>query len=474
VCCKRTELRAAVLSSTPLNSTVSRTYSYVRSVLESLSSVRGICRFLLALSVWTGLPCQVPETLGADSTSRVDAELVDLYRHFHSHPELSFQESETSQRLAAELRKSGFEVTERVGGYGVVGVLSNGDGPTVMVRSDMDALPVTEATELSYASKVQATDDQGVEVGVMHACGHDVHMTCLVGVARSLVRRKADWRGTLLLIGQPAEERGAGAQAMLEDGLFRRFGKPDYALALHVDPTLAAGSVGYAPGFCMANIDSVDITIHGRGGHGASPHMTVDPIVIACRLVIDLQTIVSRRVNPIEPAVITVGSIHGGTKHNVIPDKVHLQLTVRSFSDEVRKQLRTEIERKTLAAARSSGAPDPEIAISEGVPSLYNDPDLTQRTATVFRRVLGDDRVVKKDPDMVGEDFGLFGRAGVPICMYRLGSGTREAIQRARKGETTLPSLHSPQYRPDPEPTIATGVTCMTAAVLELLAKDGR
>jgi hippurate hydrolase len=394
--------------------------------------------------------------------------LGELYRHLHRHPELSFQETKTAARIAAELRKAGIEVTEGVGKTGVVGLLRNGDGPTIMVRTDLDALPITEATDVPYASQATARDDEGNTVGVMHACGHDVHMTCLVGVARLLAESRDRWKGTLMFVCQPAEERGGGARKMLADGLFERFPKPDYALALHVDATLEAGKVGYTPGFFLANVDSVDIIVRGRGGHGAQPHLAIDPIVIACKLVLDLQTIVSREVKPTDPAVVTVGSIHGGTKHNIIPDEVKLQVTVRSYSDETRQHLLDSIENKALAAAASARAPKPTVSVSEGTPATYNDPELAERGAELFRKLLGPDAVVRRDPEMGAEDFSEYGRAGVPIFMFRLGSVPAARIEAADAGQP-LPSLHSSLYHPEPEPTIKTGVKAMSALVLELL-----
>ncbi len=283
-------------------------------------------------------------------------EIVKLYQHFHTHPELSFHEKETAAHLAKEWEAVGAEVTTGVGGHGVVGIIRNGEGPTLMLRTDLDALPVTEQTGLGYASQVKVTNpDDGTETGVMHACGHDIHIANIIGVARYLAANKDLWKGTLMMIGQPAEERGAGARAMLDDGLFEKFPKPDYAVALHVDASTAAGTVGYRAGYALANVDSVDITCHGRGGHGAYPHTTIDPIVQAAQLVLALQTIVAREVKPQEPAVVTVGSIHGGTKHNIIPDECHLQITVRSYADDIRKLLLESIERKAKGIAIAAG-----------------------------------------------------------------------------------------------------------------------
>jgi hippurate hydrolase len=359
-----------------------------------------------------------------------------------------------------------------VGGHGVVGILENGDGPTLMLRADMDALPVVEETGLDYASKVQVTDARGAVVGVMHACGHDMHMTNLLGTLRYFKQHRDAWRGTVMAIFQPAEERGGGAQAMLDDGLFRKFDKPDYALALHVAADRATGRIAARPGYALANVDSVDITIRGRGGHGAYPHTTIDPIVIAARLVLDLQTIVSREVKPIEPAVVTVGAIHGGTKHNVIGDECRLQLTVRSFTPEVREQLIDAIRRKAKAQADSSGAPEPEITVSDGTPSLWNDPKLTERVLASIRKAIGDKNVEESEPSMGGEDFGRFGGAGVPIAMMSVGSVSDERLAKYREADGSEPSLHSPRYYPDVEPTITTGVTALVTASLELLPPE--
>ncbi|MBS0261382.1 MAG: amidohydrolase [Planctomycetes bacterium] len=398
------------------------------------------------------------------------ADLLPLYHHFHTHPELSFQEEQTAARLADELRKLGLEVTTKVGRHGVVGLLRNGAGPTVMVRTDLDALPVTETTGVPYASKATGTDKNGNTVGVMHACGHDIHMTCLIGTAQYLTQHKSAWKGTVMFIGQPAEEIGGGAIAMLNDGLFRRFGKPDFALALHVDAALPAGQVGYRAGYFLANVDSVDITLRGKGGHGAYPHKTIDPIVQAAHLIIDLQTIVSRENSPFEPAVITVGAIRGGNKHNIIPDECKLQLTVRSYSDAVRKKLLDGIKRKAKAVAEGAGAPEPTVEFSDAIPATRNDEDLVARVMPAIERTLGDKNVVKLELSMGGEDFSQYGLAGVPIFMFRLGSISTDRIAEHVRQEKPLPSLHAPEYYPTPEPTIATGVAAMSAAVLDLLA----
>jgi amidohydrolase len=400
--------------------------------------------------------------------------LESLYKQLHAHPELSLQEVQTAARLAKELRDIGFQVTTHVGGQGLVAVLKNGEGPTVLVRTDMDALPVVELTGLPYASKVRARDRNGNDVGVMHACGHDMHMTCWVGTARVLAEMKDRWQGTLVLIGQPAEEIGAGARMMLEDGLFQRFPRPDYCLALHCDPRTAYGQVAYTDGMACANVDSVDITVRGRGSHGAAPHLGIDPIVIAARLILDLQTIVSRETNPTDPAVVTVGSIHGGTKHNIIPDEVKLQLTVRTTKDSVRKHTLEAIERMAKAAAQAAQAPEPIVKMIPGefTPALVNHAALTRKTIALFQEVLGAEKVHERPATMGGEDFSRYGRQGIPIFMYFLGTFPPERIAEAKKGGgRPIPSLHSDLYYPIPEPSIKTGVLTMSAAVLNLVGK---
>ncbi len=398
--------------------------------------------------------------------------LEALYKHLHSNPELSLREARTSARLARELKEIGFEVTERVGGYGVVGVLKNGKGPVVMVRTDMDALPVVERTGLSYASKVRVRDKNENEVGVMHACGHDMHMTCWTGAARVLTNMKERWKGTLVFIGQPAEEVGAGARMMLEAGLFTKFPRPDYAFALHCAPNIPYGTVAYTEGLALANVDSVDIVVRGKGGHGASPHTTVDPIVLAARIVLDLQTLVSRETNPVDPAVVTVGSIHGGSKHNIIPNEVRLQLTVRSTKDSVRKHLLEGIRRIAESAAKGANAPPPQVTVApdEFTPALYNDPGLTRKTVAVLKDALGAERVSARPPVMGGEDFSRYGRASVPVCLFWLGTidPKRVAESEGENGKP-LPSLHSDRFAPVPKPTIETGVLTMTSAVMNAL-----
>ena len=340
-----------------------------------------------------------------------------------------------------------------------------------MLRCDLDALPVTEQTQLPFASTQQLQLPSGAMAGVMHACGHDMHMTNLVATSQYMAEHSDDWSGTLMVIAQPAEERGQGAKAMLKDGLFEKFPRPDFAVALHVSGDKRAGSIGVLPGYALANVDSVDIHVKGRGGHGSQPHTTVDPVVQAAHLIVALQTIVSREVKPIDPAVVTVGSIHGGTKHNIIGNDCHLQITVRSYSDEVRAQVLAAIRRKAAAVALGFDAPEPEISVSEGTPSLKNDAELTARLKAVFAETIGADNVADDEPSMGGEDFSQYGRAGVPILMYRLGAVSQSRLDRYAKLGVPPPSLHSSQFYPDFEPTLRTGVLTMTAAALELLGK---
>ncbi len=397
--------------------------------------------------------------------------LLETYRWLHTHPEVSYQEQETAAFVAQTWRDSGFEVTSDVGGHGVVGLLKNGPGPTLMLRCDLDALPVTEQTQLPYASTKTIELPSGASTGVMHACGHDLHMTNLIATARYLSEHTDQWSGTLMVIAQPAEERGAGARAMLKDGLFERFPKPDFAVALHCSGSRRAGEIGLLAGYALANVDSVDILVKGRGGHGSQPHTAIDPIVQAAHLIIALQTIVSRELKPIEPGVVTVGSIHGGTKHNIIGDDCALQITVRSYSDEVRTKILEAIRRKAKAVAASFDAPEPEITVSEGTPSLKNDADLAARLRSVFQDTIGMHNVIEDEPSMGGEDFSQYGRAGVPIVMYSLGTVSQNRLDRFEQLGVPPPSLHSNQYYPDVEPSLRTGTHTMTAAALDLLKK---
>lgn len=434
----------------------------IRSVL-SKAFRHGIVVVLL----WFSVPCCY-----ADVKTWIESEMdsiAGLYIHLHRNPELSFQEKATAARIAQELRNAGYEVTTGVGGHGVVGLLKNGDGPCIMLRCELDALPVTEATGLEYASTVTATTDQGKQTGVMHACGHDLHMANMVAVGRYMSTIRDQWSGTLMLVAQPAEERIQGALAMLKDGLFERFPKPDVALALHIAADMPTGKVGYRAGPLMANLDSIDIILKGRGGHGSSPHLTIDPVTQAAELILSLQLIVSREISPMEPALITVGSIHGGTQYNVIGDECHLQLTVRSYSSKVRQHLLDSIHRRAKAVAAGAGAPEPVIQVSEGTPSVLNDANLTARLADVSRKVLGDENVLEAPLTMGGEDFSRYHEAGVPIVMYRLGSVSQRRLDQYAAAGRTPPSAHSSLYYPDFEEALTTGIITMTSSVLELM-----
>ena len=422
----------------------------------------------LAARSWGAPP--VPEE---DLAAKVDAlypGLENLYENLHRHPELSLHETETAARLAGELRSLGFEVTTGVGGTGVVGVLRSGDGPAVMIRTELDALPVPEKTGLPFASRVTARNDAGEEVPVMHACGHDVHMTCWVGTARLLAAMKDRWRGTAIFIAQPAEEEAKGARAMLADGLLTRFPRPDAALAVHDTPELPAGTIGYMPDAVSSSSDSVDVTLYGRGGHGASPHTTVDPIVLAARTILGWQTLVSRENNPFDFAIVTVGAIQGGTRYNIIPDEVKLQLTVRAFREEVRRRLLDGIARIARGEAASAGAPkEPAVAVAESCPVTRNDPKLLERVLPALQRALGSGNVQLAPPFTSSEDFSEYGRAGIPTVYFRLGAADPQAFAQAQAAGKTLPSLHTSTYAPDREPTIKTGIRAETAMMLELL-----
>ncbi len=449
----------------------------MRSSPLRLSVLACTIALLLHISLAFALP---RNDIVASIKALTKSELPDLsvlYKDLHQAPELSFEEKATSKRVAAELRNSGFEVTENVGGFGVVAVLKNGSGPTVMIRTDMDALPITEETGASYASTVKTTVAGGQEAGVMHACGHDVHMASIVGTAKVLAQLRDHWQGTLMAIAQPAEERGAGASAMLADGLFTRFPRPDYALAHHVDPSMQSGTVSWVAGYITANVDSVDILVRGIGGHGAYPEKSKDPVVIAAQIVLALQTIVSREVRPIDPAVVTVGSIHGGTKHNIIPNEVKLQLTVRSYSDNVRTQVLDAIKRIAEGVGRTAGLPEkllPKVSLTkkEYTPSGYNDPELVQRTVSVWKRVLGADKVFEGEPSMGGEDFGRYAgeNENVRGFMFRIGSVSAQRMDNAKRDP--LPALHSSKFLPDYEKTIETGVVALSSAVMELMRKE--
>ena len=424
--------------------------------------------------------CVLPLSAGQDLAQSVaedyEASLAELFVWFHSHPELSFREDETATRLAEELRSAGVEVTEGVGGTGLVGMLRNGDGPLVMVRADMDGLPLQEDTGLAYSSTVTQVDITGIEQPVMHACGHDVHITSMVGTAKRLVAMSDSWSGTVMFVGQPAEERVGGAKAMLEDGLYERFGVPDYALAFHVSAGEPAGKVMVSGGQIASSADSVDITVYGVGAHGASPHKGKDPVYIAAQIVVALQSLVSRELAPLEPGVVTVGSIHGGSKHNIIPDEVTLQLTVRADSQAAREKLLSGIERIALGVARTAGMPEdrlPKVELStEGTPPTVNDDELAARIHEAFVRDLGEDAVYEKPREGMGaEDFAFFVMTDdeVPGAYFSVGGTSQADLDADEAGGPAVPSHHSPFFKIEPEPSVTMGVEAMTVAVLELL-----
>jgi amidohydrolase len=440
--------------------------------------------FVICLLAAFSVPATAQQSLDA-MVDREIGQLVATYKMLHAAPELSHYEAKTSAFLATQLRALGYVVTDHVGkydrpewlGYGVVAVMKNGDGPTVLVRTDLDALPVEEKTGVPYASKVKTKNDAGQDVSVMHACGHDIHITNMIGTAKMLVQLKDQWHGTLVLIGQPAEETVNGARAMLADGLYTRFPKPDFVIALHDSADVEAGKVTYYPGYAMASSTSVDLVIRGLGGHGAKPEATKDPIVIASQVILALQTIVSRENSPLDPAVITVGSIHGGTKRNIIPDEVTLQLTIRTYKEEVRQHILASIARIAKNVALAGGVPEERAPIltvieSENAPSTYNDPQLTERVAAAIGRTIGKDHVIKASPLMVSEDFGYLSLDHqIPAVMFWLGAVDPVKVEASRKSGQPLPSLHSSLFEPLPEPTLRTGVKAMTAAVLELMKK---
>jgi len=404
--------------------------------------------------------------------------LMEIYRDLHSHPELSGEEVRTAAKLAAEARRLGFDVTEKVGGTGVVAVMKNGEGPTVLLRADMDGLPLEEKTGLPFASTVKAKTRQGNETYVMHACGHDTHMTGWVATARQLAARKDEWSGTLVMILQPAEETGEGALAMLEDGLYTRFPKPDYALAFHDAAGAPAGYIGYAPGFALANVDSVDIRVKGIGGHGAYPHTTKDPIVLASRIVGALQTLVSRETDPQDPAVVTVGSFQAGSKHNIISDEALLLLTVRSYGDETRAKLLDGIKRIARGEAITAGIPEDRMPVvslreAEFTPATYNSPEFSVEMAELFASRFGQERVVQSKPVMGGEDFSRYRRAdeNIKSMIFWVGGVPMAEYQAAQTDGTKLPSLHSPFWAPDAEKVIKTGAEALTAATLQIMKK---
>jgi len=440
---------------------------------------------ILLLSMWVApliLAQQTPQSLA-------DAELPSLlgiYKDIHSHPELSGHEERTAGFVAKELRAAGCQVTEHVGkyensklkAYGVVGVMKNGDGPTVLVRTDTDALPVEEETGLPYASKVVVKNDDGRDVHVMHACGHDTHIAAFIGTARSLGKLKDQWHGTIVFVAQPAEEIGTGARSLLKDGLYDRFGKPNFALGFHDKADIPAGHIGVTEGYTSANVDFVDVTVRGIGGHGAYPHKVKDPIVLAAEIINTWQTIVSRENNPLDPVVLTVGSIHGGTKHNVIPDEVKMQLTVRTYKSQVRERVLADINRIAKGCAAAAGMPSelaPIVSVSKDPNTIaaYNNPELTKRLVDIWKKSLGDENVEIVDPTMGGDDFSEYSLPdySIPAVYFHFGAVEPAKIAEYKQGGKELPTLHSSKFAPVPELTIRTGVIGMTAAVLDLMKK---
>lgn len=418
--------------------------------------------------------------LGQEMESEWNGSLEELFLTFHRNPELSFRETETAKRMAAELKDAGFTVTENVGRTGVVGVMENGPGPVVMVRADMDGLPVKEQSGLDYASTATQEDIDGEVKPVMHACGHDTHITAMVGAARALAARKADWSGTLLFVVQPAEERIGGAKAMMEDGLYERFPKPDYALAFHVSADTPTGKIGLFPGITASSSDSVDITIHGVGAHGASPHMGKDPIVMGAEIVMALQTLVSREISPLAPGVVTVGSFHSGFKHNIISDEAKLQLTVRSNDNAVRETLIEGIKRIAANVGRMNGLPEdrlPEVRVGfESTPVTVNDPELTERVRSALTSGIGPDVLLAEDDNegMGAEDFAYFAapNTDVPGAYMWVGGTPQAVIDAAEAGGLPVPSHHSPQFKVNAEEAVTLGAEAMTVAALDLLPKS--
>jgi len=436
--------------------------------------------------VWSLACLFVTPALAENLDRLIDGELSGLvsnYKQVHSHPELSHQEEKTAALLTSELRKAGYTVTERVGkypdgtqAYGVVAILENGPGPRLLIRTDLDALPIVEETGLSYASHVRTKNAAGQDVGVMHACGHDVHLTTMMGTARALTATRKDWHGTVLLVGQPSEETGDGAKAMLADHIYERFGTPDFAIALHDTNSQAAGMVGITSGPALAGVTSIDVTLRGIGGHGAQPQNGKDPIVMAGEFIVQLQTIVSRQENPQDPAVVTIGDIHGGTKRNIIPYEVKLELTTRAFSDKAMQIIVDGVRRTAQGVSLSAGVPEdrqPIVTVldSESLLATYNDPTLTERVKKALVTALGARNVTDEKPSMPSEDFGLFGLPGhkIPTVMFWLGAMDPTKLAEAEKAGTFLPGPHTSRFEPVPEPTLRTGVKAMTSVAIAIL-----
>src|SRR5213082_1105219 len=458
--------------------------------IPSLSIISFVCRIVtwgIGASVLPAVSVFAQQTPQSIADTELPS-LLTIYKDLHTHPELSTREERSSAIVAKELRAAGCEVTERVGKYdkpgltcfGVIGVMKNGDGPTVAVRTDLDALPVHEETGLPYASTVTTKNEAGQEVSVMHACGHDIHMSTFIGTARALGKLKDKWHGTIIFIGQPAEETVGGARALLKDGLYTRWPKPTYVLGLHDDAEIATGQIGVTEGYCYANVDSVDVSVKGMGGHGAYPHKTKDPVMLSAEIINAWQTIASGETNPHDEVVVTVGYIHGGTKHNIIPDEVKMQLTVRTYKEEVRKKVLAAIERIAEQCATTAGLPadkmpDVHVLRDHFAPAMYNNPELTKRLVAVWKKALGDQNVEMVDPTMGGEDFSEFSllpEHSIPAVDFHVGAVDPAKIAESKKpGASPLPSLHSSKFAPVPEPTIRTGMVAMTAAVLDLMKK---
>lgn len=437
-----------------------------------------VCTLIISLSFSSQLFAQTE-----DIRRIIDNQynyIEKLYKYFHAHPELSMEEENTSGRLAKELRQLGYLVTEKVGGYGIVAVLENGDGPVVMVRADMDALPIKEETGVSFASNQLVTMSDGQSTHLMHACGHDIHMSVLVGTAKIFKNLQDKWQGTLVLIGQPSEENFTGAGAMIEDGLFERFPLPDYILGLHVNSAQSAGEVGYSPGYAYANVDMGRIVVKGRGGHGAYPDLTIDPVVLASQLVMSLQTIITREISALDPANITIGSIHGGTSANIIPNEVELRLVLRSLNNDVHEKLIKRINEKCEGIGYAAGLPKedwPKLILNDAthVSSVYNTPELGEKLKKSFSKAVGEENVYTIPPLMYGEDFGEYGSAKpeIPAFLFSLGSVKPEDLVALEKGLIDdLPSTHSSKYLPDFEPTIKTGILTMSSAVMDLFLSE--
>ena len=410
--------------------------------------------------------------------SKAMPAIEKFYLDLHQSPELSYHEQKTGKKIADRLTQLGFKVTSNVGGFGVVGIYKNGEGPTVMIRTDTDGLPIIEQTGKSYASKVKVIDEHGAKVGVMHGCGHDIHMSSFIGTAEQLIAHKKQWQGTLMMVAQPAEEVGGGAKAMLSEGLFSKYAKPDHIIALHVSASVPAGKVSMKNEYTMASVDSVDITIKGKGGHGAYPHTTIDPVIIAARTVLALQTITSRELSPLEPSVITVGSIHGGSKHNVISDEVKLQLTLRSYNPNVRSAQIAAIKRITAGIAQSAGLNESNYPVvyvheDESIPSTYNNPAQTDIVRNSIASAIGDTNVLETQAVMAGEDFGLYGRTdeNIPITLFWLGGVNQAQYADSIKTGEVLPSLHSSKFTPDYKVAIPTGIKAMSNAAVALFNK---